>query len=159
MEKHHLLRRDPSWDPRACNLCGQVGHQAANCTQGTINWRQLYGDDAFVLKEPIYYSDILAQKKKKIVDFEALAKRAEEYAQAQAAVHGLSYADIAAKAEELNQTDPATLIKPLVVVSAEEEPLPAGWAIAHDAAGKAYYWHKKTQVTTWTRPTDSTPTS
>lgn len=40
--------------------------------------------------------------------------------QAQAAVHGLSYADIAAKAEELNQTDPATLIKPLVVVSAGE---------------------------------------
>lgn len=40
--------------------------------------------------------------------------------QAQAAVQGLSYADIAAKAEELNQTDPATLIKPLVVVSAGE---------------------------------------
>lgn len=21
---HHKLRRDPSWDPRGCNLCGQV---------------------------------------------------------------------------------------------------------------------------------------
>jgi len=26
MEMHHKLRRDPSWDPRGCNLCGQVGY-------------------------------------------------------------------------------------------------------------------------------------
>lgn len=27
MEMHHKLRRDPSWDPRGCNLCGQVSLQ------------------------------------------------------------------------------------------------------------------------------------
>lgn len=24
MELHHKLRRDPSWHPSACNICGQV---------------------------------------------------------------------------------------------------------------------------------------
>jgi hypothetical protein len=43
---------------------------------------------------------------------------------------------------------------PLCLASAE---LPPGWAIAHDASGKAYYWHKKTQKTTWERPTADTP--
>lgn len=39
----------------------------------------------------------------------------------------------------------------------EAEELPAGWAVAHDAAGKAYYWHKKTQKTMWEKPTADTP--
>jgi len=40
MEKHHRLRRDPSWDPNGCNICGKVGHQAATCTVGTVDWRE-----------------------------------------------------------------------------------------------------------------------
>jgi hypothetical protein len=57
-----------------------LGHQAANCTNGTINWRQIYGDEAFRLKEPIYPSDIYRMTKEKEVDFTDLEKRAQEWA-------------------------------------------------------------------------------
>lgn len=39
MEKHHKLRRDPSWSPHGCNICGKEGHQAASCPNGTVNWK------------------------------------------------------------------------------------------------------------------------
>ena len=45
MEKHHRLRRDPSWDPNGCNICGKVGHQAATCPNGTVDWRERLGSD------------------------------------------------------------------------------------------------------------------
>lgn len=57
-----------------------MGHQAAQCTNGTVNWRQLYGEDAFRLKEPLYESDLLKMRKAKEVDLDALTKRAKEYA-------------------------------------------------------------------------------
>ena len=58
----------------------QLGHQAANCTNGTINWKQIYGDEAFKLKAPLYESDFERLKKSKQVDFEDLERRAREYA-------------------------------------------------------------------------------
>jgi hypothetical protein len=58
----------------------QLGHQAVNCTNGTINWKQIYGDDAFRLKRPIYESDYRALKKSKQVDLVDLEKRARQYA-------------------------------------------------------------------------------
>lgn len=58
-----------------------MGHQAVSCTNGTINWRQIYGDDAFRLKTPLYESDYQRMRKEKEIDFEALAKRAKEYAE------------------------------------------------------------------------------
>jgi hypothetical protein len=58
----------------------QLGHQAVNCTNGTINWKQIYGDDAFRLKRPIYESDYQALKKAKQVDLVDLEKRARQYA-------------------------------------------------------------------------------
>ena len=51
-----------------------------NCTNGTINWRQIYGDDAFRLKTPIYPSDEDRLKKKKVVNIPDLEKRAREWA-------------------------------------------------------------------------------
>lgn len=36
MEMHHKLRRDPSWDPRGCNLCGQVRANAALGREGCL---------------------------------------------------------------------------------------------------------------------------
>ena len=39
------LRRGPR--PPAA----QLGHQAAQCTVGTVNWKQLYGEDVFKLKK------------------------------------------------------------------------------------------------------------
>ena len=58
----------------------QLGHQAANCTNGTINWKQIYGEEAFRLKAPLYESDFERLRKVKQVDFDDLAKRATEYA-------------------------------------------------------------------------------
>lgn len=58
----------------------QLGHQAANCTTGTINWKSIYGDDAFRLKIPLYESDYVRIKKEKEIDFKALEERAREYA-------------------------------------------------------------------------------
>ena len=58
----------------------QLGHQAANCTNGTINWKQIYGEEAFRLKAPLYESDFERLRKVKQVDFDDLSKRAKEYA-------------------------------------------------------------------------------
>ena len=55
-----------------------------NCTNGTINWKQIYGDDAFRLKRPIYESDYQALKKSKQVDLVDLEKRARQYAKVRA---------------------------------------------------------------------------
>lgn len=58
----------------------QLGHQAANCTSGTVNWRQIYGDNAFILRPPTFWSEELAAKKKRQADLTELEKRAREYA-------------------------------------------------------------------------------
>lgn len=62
----------------------QLGHQAANCTNGTINWKQIYGDEAFRLKAPLYESDFERLRKAKQVDYEGLERRAKEYAKVRA---------------------------------------------------------------------------
>lgn len=59
---------------------GGMGHQAANCTNGTVNWRRLYGDEAFRLKAPVYPSDEDRAKKAREVDFKALEEQAKEWA-------------------------------------------------------------------------------
>ena len=58
----------------------QLGHQAAQCTNGTINWRQLYGDESFRLKQPLYESDLLNLHKAKSVDLQRLEAQARQYA-------------------------------------------------------------------------------
>ena len=58
----------------------QLGHQAAQCTNGTINWRQLYGDESFRLKQPLYESDLLNMHKAKSVDLQHLEAQARQYA-------------------------------------------------------------------------------
>uniref|UniRef100_A0A7S0Y7Q7 CCHC-type domain-containing protein n=1 Tax=Polytomella parva TaxID=51329 RepID=A0A7S0Y7Q7_9CHLO len=115
MEKHHLLRRDPSWAPNGCNICGQVGHQASSCPNGTVNWRETYGDEAFVLKGPIYYSDILARENSKKKHLENLEGRAKEYAKARAAKEGLNWEDIQSTAARLQAMTPEETIKPVAV--------------------------------------------
>ena len=57
----------------------QLGHQAINCTNGTINWKQIYGEESFKLKAPIYPSDYDAIKKAKMVDVDKFAKLAQEW--------------------------------------------------------------------------------
>jgi hypothetical protein len=62
----------------------QLGHQAVNCTNGTINWRQIYGDEAFKLKPAIFPSDVDRAKKEKQVDIDALEKQAREFVRVRA---------------------------------------------------------------------------
>ncbi len=57
----------------------QLGHQAINCTNGTINWKQIYGEESFKLKAPVYPSEYDAVAKAKQVDVEKLTKLAEEW--------------------------------------------------------------------------------
>eukprot|EP00227_Mantoniella_beaufortii_P014819 CAMPEP_0197587992 /NCGR_PEP_ID=MMETSP1326-20131121/9431_1 /TAXON_ID=1155430 /ORGANISM="Genus nov. species nov., Strain RCC2288" /LENGTH=56 /DNA_ID=CAMNT_0043152777 /DNA_START=70 /DNA_END=236 /DNA_ORIENTATION=+ len=47
MEKHHKLRRPPGASIHGCNICGIEGHQAAACTNGTVNWAKKWGTNAF----------------------------------------------------------------------------------------------------------------
>lgn len=58
----------------------QLGHQAAQCTVGTVDWRQMYGEDVFKLKKAVFQSDIEALKKAKEINFAELEKRARDYA-------------------------------------------------------------------------------
>ena len=38
MEKHHKLRRDPSWSPHGCNICGVVRRRLPRSpTRGTLS--------------------------------------------------------------------------------------------------------------------------
>lgn len=78
-----LLKRRPGLRRVALRvrLLVQLGHQAANCTNGTINWRQIYGDEAFILRQPIFWSDIVAKRKAKEVNMDELTQRAKDYAQ------------------------------------------------------------------------------
>jgi len=64
-------------------LCAasQVGHQAVECPNGTVNWKGIYGEDAFILRPPVYESMLRERRQYKTVDADQLAKKAEEYAQ------------------------------------------------------------------------------
>lgn len=63
-----------------CNLCGQLGHQAAQCTTGTVDWPSIYGPDVFKVRKAVFQSDIDAAKKAKQINFEDLERRARNYA-------------------------------------------------------------------------------
>lgn len=58
----------------------QLGHQAAACNIGTINWKRIFGEEAFKLRGPLYFSDIDKKLAKKRIDHDELEKRAIEYA-------------------------------------------------------------------------------
>lgn len=45
-----------------------------------MNWRQIYGDDEFAVKAPIFWSDIVRRRQQKGVDMEELRQRAIDYA-------------------------------------------------------------------------------
>jgi hypothetical protein len=74
MPCHHT-----SDNPPFCSL--QLGHRAADCGVGTINWRQMYGDNAFRMQQTVFQSDIDAAKKAKEINYKELEMRAREYAE------------------------------------------------------------------------------
>lgn len=180
MELHHKLRRDPNWHPSGCNICGQLGHQAAQCTTGTVNWRAMYGENAFTMRRAVFQSELDAIKKSKQVDFSDLEKRAKDYAQmrqetggppphqappqrgsrqahpppaaaAAAAPMGMAQAAAAPAAQVSKPNGDAQQKKP------GEDGLPDGWAVAFDAQKRPYFWHKTTKKVTWDKPTADTP--
>lgn len=168
MELHHKLRRDPNWHPNACNICGGMGHQAAQCKTGTIPWREVFGDEAFVVRKPVFWTEVLAKREANTVDLEVLTKEAVAFAQAACEAQGKDYeADVVSAAEASQSIDTQVMLEKLrQEVSAREEQakiaadpeanLPPGWNVARDPTGKPYYWHKDTQKTQWTKPTVDT---
>ena len=75
---HHEHLR-PDVDDVTLFVSPQLGHQAINCTNGTINWKQIYGEESFKLKAPVYPSDYDAIKKARTVDVDKFAKLAQEW--------------------------------------------------------------------------------
>lgn len=63
-----------------CCLPAQVGHQAVECPNGTVNWKQIYGEDAFILRPPIYESQLREKRKMRTVDEADLRQKAEAFA-------------------------------------------------------------------------------
>jgi hypothetical protein len=59
-----------------------MGHQAAQCKTGTIPWREVFGDEAFVVRKPVFWTEVLAKREAHKVDFDQLTKEAVAYAQA-----------------------------------------------------------------------------
>lgn len=45
-----------------------------------MNWRQIYGDDAFIIKPPMYWSDYQRILERKKINIEELEMQAVEYA-------------------------------------------------------------------------------
>lgn len=58
----------------------QVGHQAVECPNGTVNWKQIYGEEAFILRAPVYESQLREKRKLRTVDEEGLREKAEAFA-------------------------------------------------------------------------------
>lgn len=102
---------------------------------GTVNWRSMYPAESFLLRRPVFQSELDAVKKARTIDFDKLEKHAREYAKLKRE----------GKIPEANGAAKST------VPPAED--LPPGWAAAKDAQGKVYYWHKETKKVQWNKPT------
>jgi hypothetical protein len=110
-----------------------MGHRAAQCDVGTVDWRAMYGPEAFILRPPVFHSDIEAAKRAKQIDYAELEKKAREWAAARAA---------AAAAPGAGATGGA----------AAADALLPGWAPAKDAQGRTYFWHRETKAVRWDKP-------
>eukprot|EP00793_Prasinoderma_coloniale_P007125 PRCOL_00006977-RA len=128
MEMHHKLRRDKSWSIHGCNTCGQEGHQAANCPNGSNDFKAL-GFDYHV------YESI---KPKLKVDFETLEARARAYAAAMGKTD-----DPAVAAQAAADVLPAAL----------DESKGGGWKSDVDfATGRRYWYNELTCESRWHPP-------
>lgn len=66
-----------------------------------MNWKGLYGEEAFLLRPPIYESDYQAMREAKKLDFTALETRSRDYARQKAEAAGDNYEAMLAAAEEM----------------------------------------------------------
>jgi hypothetical protein len=175
MDVHHRLRRDPNWHPNGCNLCGivrewrcvvvvgaavqarppmrrpsshlQVGHQAATCPKGSVDWRERLGDDAYIeyftAAPTVFHSELEASRP--VVDLPKLEAAAREWAAGRVAT-GVAAKEPIPPARRPPRAAPGVAVAP--------DGLPPGWGAAVDAKGRTYYWNRlnKGEVK-WTRPT------
>lgn len=176
MELHHKLRRDPSWHPNSCNICGQLGHQAANCSTGTVNWKNMYGAKAFLIQPTIFQSDLEDIRNRKRVSMKGLEADVEQYVKKKqegedvsrlqhefrnhvhpSRIPGMGRGNIINGMPVAGTSGAATVGGGgATAVSAPQAPaqddLPAGWATAKDSNGKMYYWHRETKKVQWQKP-------
>lgn len=119
----------------------QLGHQAANCKTGTIPWRIVFGDEAFLVRKPVFWTDVLAKREAKRVDLEKLKEVAVRYAQEQCTLKDMDYEEVERVAEASQQIDAKELLtKRKREIEDEEEQVrraadpkadvPAGWNVA-----------------------------
>ena len=154
MELHHKLRRDPSWHPNSCNICGQLGHQAATCSTGTVDWKAIYGARAFLRKPPVFPSDIDGYRRRKKVNLEELDLDVAKFVQVKQ--DGGDTGELVMEHSKYvignNVTSQPRIQQQRRIV--DEPDLPPGWAAAKDGSGKVYYFHKETKKVQWQKPTE-----
>ncbi|MEO2193779.1 MAG: WW domain-containing protein [bacterium] len=166
MDLHHKLRRNPNWHPDSCNICGQLGHQAATCCNGTVDFKAIYGGPEHFLRLPtVYPSDVYAiQRRKKVLGLDALDRDVEKWRVRRGGGDGEGQGAVETGTEMEHSRHIAGL-RPTRGVSGahaaggqkrarrvvDEPDLPEGWAAA-ESNGKVYYFHKVTKQTQWKRP-------
>lgn len=101
----------------------------------------MYGQEAFLLRRPVFWSEIEAAMKARAIDFKNLEAKAKEYAEARR--QGKVPGAMAAAAAAPVQPPPPR----------QDPDLPLGWAAAKDSEGKTYYWHRETKKVQWNKPT------
>jgi hypothetical protein len=174
MDLHHKLRRNPNWHPDSCNICGQLGHQAATCCNGTVDFKAIYGGPEHFLRLPtVYPSDVYAiQRRKKVLGLDALVRDVEKWRVRRGGGDGEGQGAVETEmgtetgmGTEMEHSRHIAGLRPTRGVSGahaaggqkrarrvvDEPDLPEGWAAA-ESNGKVYYFHKVTKQTQWKRP-------
>jgi hypothetical protein len=152
---------------------------AAECPNGSVPWKQIYGEDEFILKPPLFESQIRAAKQARRVDAAQLERAAKDYSARRlaaleeaerrqrevAAATGIGVGAVVAAAP-VPSAAAVVAAAPVAAAgtaaapaAADGPPLPPGWAVATAPSGKKYYYHTQTQKRVWKRPTAETPIS
>jgi hypothetical protein len=119
----------------------QLGHQAANCKTGTIPWRIVFGDEAFIVRKPVFWTDVIAKREAKKVNEEQLRMVAQKYAEEQCKAKGLDYEEVKKVAEESQSIEAGPILAKRKRELEEEEEkakraadpradIPEGWNVA-----------------------------
>jgi hypothetical protein len=89
----------------------QMGHQAAQCKTGTTPWREVFGDEAFVVRKPVFWTEVLAKRAAKVVNHAELEASAKAYARQQCEAQGRNYDESIIPVAEASQSiDTAALL-------------------------------------------------
>ena len=150
MERHHQMRRDPNWSPHGCNLCGNEGHQAAQCDSGTVDWIDRFGIDAFLPKKPYY--DI---KPRSPPDYDSIEKAARLYAETKEKATSVDTKVVGEKLQQELLKHAQRQLKAQQQQPQQQqggEGLPPGWKSYTAPNGKKYYHHAATNKTQWKKP-------